>query len=224
MEDEEGYTALQFQRRRNPEDRCEDVPRADPQAPHSQIPARWIIVLLMVLVVLLVLAVIGSGFWNFKLQQENRDLRMSLKQRDTCDDTNKSGADPMPSLPLKWQQRGRKCYYFPVRTDVKNWNASQKDCSSRGSHLVVIEDKAELDYLTSELTNQAWIGLFITPARRGWTWVNGSTLNEHVFNVTGSADVDWCGVVNSGSILSTRCINSFYWICQKEVENCNSGV
>ncbi|KAJ1122077.1 hypothetical protein NDU88_000581 [Pleurodeles waltl] len=78
------------------------------------------------------------------------------------------------------------------------------------------------DYIVSELNNQVWIGLFITPAGRPWTWVNGSSLNEHVFNITGPADEDLCGAVNRGSVTSSRCINSFYWICQKEVERCSS--
>ncbi|XP_078507271.1 killer cell lectin-like receptor subfamily B member 1B allele C [Lissotriton helveticus] len=196
--------------------------RADPQAPRFQRPASWIFVFFSVL---LVLAVVGSGVWNFRLQKENGDLKMRLKQKDECDGTNKlAGADPMPSFSLNWLQHGRKCYYFPVKSDEKNWGASQEDCSSRGSRLAVIEDKAELDYLTSKLTIQAWIGLFIAPTERRWTWVNGPTLNETVFLVTGPADGDRCGTLNSGTITSARCMNSFYWICQKEVESCNSRV
>ncbi|XP_078510044.1 killer cell lectin-like receptor subfamily B member 1A [Lissotriton helveticus] len=144
-------------------------------------------------------------------------------QKDERPDS--AGAHPMPSLPLNWQQHAGKCYYFPEKTDEKNWSLSHEDCSSRGSRLAVIEDKAELDYLTARLLNQAWIGLFNTPVGRRWTWVNGSTMNEHVFSVTGSADdEDRCGMVNSGSIVSSRCSNSFYWICQKEAESCSCKV
>ncbi|XP_078510054.1 uncharacterized protein LOC144769745 [Lissotriton helveticus] len=175
-EEEEGYTAGQFKGKRKPEDRCEDVLRADAQDPRFQRPALWIIVSLSVL---LVLAVTGSGIWIFNLHQEIGVLKMNQKQRDDCNCTNTSaGAHPTPCCPLYWEQRGRKCYYFPEKTAVKNWRESHEDCSSRGSRLVVIEDKDELVYLTSKLSNYVWIGLFKTPAGRHWTWVNGSALNE----------------------------------------------
>ncbi|XP_078507275.1 killer cell lectin-like receptor subfamily B member 1B allele A [Lissotriton helveticus] len=215
-EEEDGYTALQLKGRRKAEDRCEDVQRADAQSARFQRPALWIIVSLSVL---LVLAVVGSGIWIFKLHKEIGVLTMNLKQRNDCDGTNKSAlAHPTSSCPLHWHQRGRMCYYFPEITDEKDWSKSHEDCSSRGSRLVVIENKDELDYLVSKLTYTAWIGLFITPASRGWTWVNGSSLNDSVFGVRGPDDEDWCGVVVFGSIVSSRCINSLYWICQKEVE------
>ncbi|XP_078507266.1 killer cell lectin-like receptor subfamily B member 1B allele A [Lissotriton helveticus] len=225
-EDEEGYTALQFQGRRKPEERHEDGQRANSYNLHFQRPVLWIIVSLAVL---LVLAVTGSGVWIFRLHQENRDLKMSLNQRDEYNSTNRSeGAHPAPSCPIKWHQHGRKCYYFPNKSNQKNWSASHEDCSSRGSRLAVIEDKAELDYLTSELTNQVWIGLFNTPVGGHWTWINGSNLNENVFRVTGPYNGQLCGVLNRGSFESSRCINGLHWICQKEAETaalgCKAGV
>ncbi|XP_069058026.1 killer cell lectin-like receptor subfamily B member 1B allele A [Pleurodeles waltl] len=221
-EDEEGFTALQLKGKREPENRCEDVLRADQQSPRVQTPALWIIVFLTVL---LIQTVVGSSVWIFRLHRENRNLKMNLNQREECDSTNRSeGAYPTPSCPLEWQQHGGKCYYFPQKTDEKNWSASHEDCSSRGSCLAVIEDKAELHYLTSVLTNQVWLGLFITPVGRHWTWVNGSMLNENVFHVTGPADEDQCGAVHRGFLESSRCVNSLYWICQKEAEISRSRV
>ncbi|XP_078510043.1 killer cell lectin-like receptor subfamily B member 1 [Lissotriton helveticus] len=221
-EDEEGYTALQFKGRRKTKDGCEDVQRADPQAPLFQRPALWIIVLLTVL---LVLAVVGSGVWIFKLHQEIGDLKMLLKQRDKCKYPNKhAGTHPTPSCPLKWHQHGEKCYYFSEKTYKKSWNESHEDCSSRSSHLVVIEEKAELDYLSAKQTNQAWIGLLSVPVGGHWTWIGGPTLNETVFPVTGPADGGRCGAMNSGSIESSRCITSLSWICQKEPVSCSSRV
>ncbi|XP_078510040.1 killer cell lectin-like receptor subfamily B member 1A [Lissotriton helveticus] len=216
-EDEEGYTALQFIGRRKPEDRREDVLRADSQVPRFQRSALWIFV---ALALLLVLALVGCGVWVFRLHQKNGVLMATLKQRGEWNaSVSCAGAHPAPSCPLHWQQHGRKCYYFPEIRDEKNWSASHEDCSSRGSRLVVIEDKAELDYLTSKLTNYVWIGLFCTPAGRRWTWVNGSTLNENVLpvtTVTGYAGADWRGSFRRGSIESNPCANGLHWICQKE--------
>ncbi|XP_069057660.1 killer cell lectin-like receptor subfamily B member 1B allele A [Pleurodeles waltl] len=169
--------------------------------------------------VLLVLAVVGSGVWIFRLHRETEGLKMSLKQREECKCTNKSAAAHcIPSCPLNWHQHGEKCYFFPEKLDEKSWSVSHEECTSRDSRLAVIEDNNDLDYLTSKFSNQAWIGLFITPAGTRWTWVNGSALNETVFRVTGPDDGDLCGVVNRGSIVSSRCINDLYWICQKEAE------
>ncbi|XP_078511728.1 killer cell lectin-like receptor subfamily B member 1A [Lissotriton helveticus] len=80
------------------------------------------------------------------------------------------------------------------------------------------------DYLESKLTYTAWIGLFITTASRGWTWVNGSSLNDNVFRVFGPAYGYRCGRVISGSIESSLCFHSFYWICQKDAETSCSRV
>ncbi|KAJ1122085.1 hypothetical protein NDU88_000589 [Pleurodeles waltl] len=210
MADEERYTALQFKEKKKPEHIHKDVQRAGLQGPCFHRPAPWIIVLLAVLMVLLVLTFVGSGVWIFRLQRETEDLKMSLKQRveSHC----------IPSCPLNWHQHGEKCYFFPEKLDEKSWSVSHEECSSRGSRLAVIENNNDLDYLTSKFSNQAWIGLFILPAGKRWTWVNGSALNETVFRVTGPDDEDWCGVVNRGSIGSSRCINDLYWICQKEAE------
>ncbi|XP_069058020.1 killer cell lectin-like receptor subfamily B member 1B allele A isoform X2 [Pleurodeles waltl] len=166
--------------------------------------------------IIAVLAVAIFGVWVFRLNQKITGHECNLN--------NKSGAYRTPSCPLHWELQGRKCYYYPGASDLKNWSASHEDCSARDSRLAVIEDKAELIYLTSKLTNQAWIGLFITPAGGRWTWVNGSTLNANVFRVTGPADGDRCGTVQSSSIVSGRCITSFYWICQRKAEISSSWV
>ncbi|XP_069058017.1 killer cell lectin-like receptor subfamily B member 1A isoform X2 [Pleurodeles waltl] len=161
----------------------------------------------------------------------SRRLVHGLHKKSTakeCEWKNSTGnsatVPPTPSCPLHWEQHGRKCYYFPGKTDEKSWSASHEDCSSRSSRLVVIEDEAELEHLTSKLTIQAWIGLFITAAGWRWTWVNGSALNGNVFSVTGPADGGRCGAVNSGSIASSSCTNSLFWICQKDADSCGSRV
>ncbi|XP_069099028.1 killer cell lectin-like receptor subfamily B member 1B allele A isoform X2 [Pleurodeles waltl] len=167
--------------------------------------------------IIAVLAVAIFGVWVFRLNQKITGHECNLN--------NTSGAYRTPSCPLHWELQGRKCYYYPGASDQKNWSASHEACSSRGSRLAVIEDKAELDYLTSKLTNHAWIGLFVTPVGGHWTWVNGSTLKSHVFRVTGSAGGDQCGAVTTDSAIeSSRCINGFYWICQREAEISSSRV
>ncbi|XP_069058024.1 killer cell lectin-like receptor subfamily B member 1B allele A [Pleurodeles waltl] len=182
--------------------------RSDSQCPHWHRRTLWISGTLNIIAVL---AFVGCGVWVFRSHQKSSAVE--------CKWNNSSaGAQPAPSCPLDWQLHGRKCYYFSAKTDRKNWSTSHEDCSSRSSHLVVIEDKAELDYFTRKRVNQAWIGVFITPAGKRWTWVNGSTLNENVFRVTGAADGDWCGTAQRGSVVSSRCVNALNWICQKQAE------
>ncbi|KAJ1122131.1 hypothetical protein NDU88_000635 [Pleurodeles waltl] len=108
--------------------------RSDSQCPHWHRRTLWISGTLNIIAVL---AFVGCGVWVFRSHQKSSAVE--------CKWNNSSaGAQPAPSCPLDWQLHGRKCYYFSAKTDRKNWSTSHEDCSSRSSHLVVIEDKAEL--------------------------------------------------------------------------------
>ncbi|XP_069058027.1 killer cell lectin-like receptor subfamily F member 1 [Pleurodeles waltl] len=118
--------------------------------------------------------------------------------------------------PGEWLMHGGKCYYFS--SELKNWTKSHEYCSSSDSHLAVIKDKAELDFLSSKIYKYHWIGFFNTAPGRCWTWVNGSALNETLFTVRGSAEGDRCGSIKITNLESSACINELRWICEKHAE------
>ncbi|XP_069099021.1 killer cell lectin-like receptor subfamily F member 1 isoform X2 [Pleurodeles waltl] len=118
MGDEEGYTSLHFKARKKPEDEGTGVPEADLLSPHWHRPALYFSGALNIL---LAFAVVGFGVW-------------SLHQ-----------AEPEALLcPEGWQFHAGNCYYFSKYTEPKTWSESHEDCSTRGSCLLVIQNKPEL--------------------------------------------------------------------------------
>ncbi|CAM2095164.1 unnamed protein product [Caretta caretta] len=80
--------------------------------------------------------------------------------------------------PMDWQLHGDKCYWVGSRT--KTWSESRSDCSARGSQLLVIRDKAELESLQplTRGTYQFWVGLSRPSPEKAWTWLDGSPLDQ----------------------------------------------
>ncbi|XP_069505920.1 killer cell lectin-like receptor subfamily F member 1 [Ambystoma mexicanum] len=147
----------------------------------------------------------------FRLHQEKHQMNPRFEQ--DCNTTSSPGSE-MTMHSTGWQLFGGKCYYFSKLP--KTWSESHEYCSARGSRLPVIQDKAQLDFLTSNLYKYSWIGLFNKVPGGRWTWVNGSTLNEKLFPVTGSSEGDRCGTVKNNFLESTPCRNQRWWICQKD--------
>ncbi|XP_069506602.1 killer cell lectin-like receptor subfamily B member 1B allele A [Ambystoma mexicanum] len=183
--------------------------------PHWHRRTLWISGVIHVIVIL---GLIGFGFWVFKLH--HKKIPAPEIKRDSDSSKGDSEVDSV-SLACAdgWKLIKRKCYYFAKSTDARNWSASHKDCSSRDSHLLVIQDQAVLRSLDQHITSYAWIGLFNTTAGRRWTWVNGSTLNENLFNVSGCSDGDKCAKLKNGTFASDNCLNKRPWICQKDAES-----
>uniref|UniRef100_A0AC11ERV2 Uncharacterized protein n=1 Tax=Ovis aries TaxID=9940 RepID=A0AC11ERV2_SHEEP len=79
--------------------------------------------------------------------------------------------------PNGWvQKKGKCCNFFKT---YQSWIDSQKFCSTMKSHLLVIQDKAELDFLQSSIQDGIyfWIGLNISHPQNTWSWLDGTPLN-----------------------------------------------
>uniref|UniRef100_A0AC11DQ02 Uncharacterized protein n=1 Tax=Ovis aries TaxID=9940 RepID=A0AC11DQ02_SHEEP len=63
------------------------------------------------------------------------------------------------------------------------------------SHLLVIQDKAELDFLQSSIQDGIyfWIGLNISHPQNTWSWLDGTPLNLTLasFRITGFVKVSF---------------------------------
>ncbi|XP_034501120.1 C-type mannose receptor 2-like isoform X3 [Ailuropoda melanoleuca] len=79
--------------------------------------------------------------------------------------------------PNNWLQKKGKCYNF-LKT-FKSWTDSQKSCLKMKSHLLIIQDKAELDFIQSNIQDRIyfWIGLNITHPQKTWIWLDGTPLD-----------------------------------------------
>ncbi|XP_075772505.1 uncharacterized protein LOC142824440 [Pelodiscus sinensis] len=118
--------------------------------------------------------------------------------------------------PSDWRLRGDKCYW--VSTENKTWNKSRSDCAARGSQLLVIRDREELEAL-QDLTqgpSQLWVGLSHPSPEKAWTWLDGSRLDQTRLPVSGPAEGNSCGMMKGNQIHSQGCSSAHQWICQRD--------
>ncbi|XP_039373072.1 killer cell lectin-like receptor subfamily B member 1B allele C [Mauremys reevesii] len=149
----------------------------------------------------------------------NRTLEgfRSCLKRNLCGVENSSAEGSGCKLcPRHWVPHRDKCYWLSEENQYWSWG--HDDCSRRGSHLLVIQDREELEFIQNIPGNQnpVWIGLNITSPGRKWTWVDGSPLNQTLFAVSGPAEENSCAAVKKTQIKSEICNTDYKWICQKE--------
>uniref|UniRef100_K7F974 C-type lectin domain-containing protein n=1 Tax=Pelodiscus sinensis TaxID=13735 RepID=K7F974_PELSI len=118
--------------------------------------------------------------------------------------------------PMDWRLRGDKCYW--VGMGSKTWNESRSNCTARGSQLLVIQDREELAALQDLTQGRAlfWVGLSVPSPEKGWTWLDGSRLDQTRLPAPGPAEGSSCGVVKGNQIHSQSCSSEFPWICQRD--------
>ncbi|XP_039374412.1 killer cell lectin-like receptor subfamily B member 1B allele C [Mauremys reevesii] len=143
---------------------------------------------------------------------------MSVAQRaQSINDARLSaGGSGCKLCPTDWQLRGDKCYW--VGRGSKTWSESHADCSARGSQLLVIRDREELESLKALTggTSLSWVGLSVPSPGKAWTWLDGSRLDQTQFPVSGPAEGNSCGVVKGNRIYSDICDSARQWICQRD--------
>ncbi|KAM6440210.1 uncharacterized protein PHA67_022484 isoform 1-T1 [Liasis olivaceus] len=74
----------------------------------------------------------------------------------------------------EWQRFGNGLYY--ISRGKKNWYDAENFCISREAHLTSILSSEEQNYVTSQLTQPAWIGLADGHGEGRWEWTDGSRL------------------------------------------------
>ncbi|NXR09923.1 CLC4D protein, partial [Semnornis frantzii] len=77
--------------------------------------------------------------------------------------------------PKAWKRFQKNCYY--LSTDKMSWVESEQNCTGMGSHLVVINSKAE--QVSKKIINSEnyYIGLKAQEVGQ-WHWVDQTPLNE----------------------------------------------
>ncbi|XP_075769867.1 killer cell lectin-like receptor subfamily B member 1B allele B isoform X1 [Pelodiscus sinensis] len=245
MEDEEGYTVLNLKSRggRSAVPPAARIPGA--QCPWWHRAARWggwagNMVLLVAVIVL--------GMWVSHLASEkgqtpaapgsdgagSRDAatapgsgdpstaacsaRLDRVRSQLCPPAQPSpaGGAGCKLCPSDWRLRGDKCYW--VSTENKTWNKSRSDCAKRGSQLLVIRDREELEALQdlTQGSSKLWVGLSHPSPEKTWTWMDGSRLDETRLRVSGPAEGTSCGMMKGNQIQSEGCSSGLQWICQRD--------
>lgn len=210
---------------------CQSVTQGHPQCP------RWHRMALGVGWagnIVLLGAVVAMGVWgNFKslgndgvnertsygynCSTELKDFPFCFKQF-LCEppSSNSREGSGCKLCPPNWLLHTDKCYW--VSKEKTPWNKSRDDCSKRSARLLTIRDQDEMAFIqtTSKDTNQIWLGLTITFPARKRIWVDGSLLNQTLFNVVDPAEGNSCGVIKADQIHFETCSAVSKWICEKD--------
>uniref|UniRef100_A0A7N5JRM4 C-type mannose receptor 2-like n=1 Tax=Ailuropoda melanoleuca TaxID=9646 RepID=A0A7N5JRM4_AILME len=170
-----------------------------------------------IVLVILIATVIGLTIWVSYLSSGNgtKDCDcMNISPRKQQDNTNFTTNPRLNVCPNNWLQKKGKCYNF-LKT-FKSWTDSQKSCLKMKSHLLIIQDKAELDFIQSNIQDRIyfWIGLNITHPQKTWIWLDGTPLDLQLFQVLGQAEDNACAVITKKGVFSEKCCNQSYRICQ----------
>ncbi|KAM4819836.1 killer cell lectin-like receptor subfamily B member 1F [Thomomys bottae] len=123
------------------------------------------------------------------------------------------------ACPRDWFQTKRKCYKFFM--NFQSWQESRESCSVRKLSLLMIEDRAELEFIQNEVQGGVyfWIGLHLPDTQKTWAWLDGAALNLQLFQVAGQAGENACALVTHQGVFSEKCAISSHWICQQELSS-----
>ncbi|XP_016373223.1 C-type lectin domain family 10 member A-like isoform X2 [Sinocyclocheilus rhinocerous] len=170
-----------------------------------------------------------------QVNQDVADVRLSLKTVEApktlqFENANFSERVMLVQGPCQedWVFYKDSCYF--QSSVKKNWQIAEKNCVEKGSHLVVVNDLAELVFLSSfvKLSESYWIGL-VEKEEGQWTWVDGTdySTTEHHWD-EGQPD-DWdvrvngedCGQLHARVTVDRRrlwndadCMLSYPYFCE----------
>ncbi|XP_018109364.1 asialoglycoprotein receptor 1 isoform X1 [Xenopus laevis] len=147
------------------------------------------------------------------------DKLVKLMKKIHANDGKKIACDP------NWVYFDLSCYY--VSSEALDWEESQKQCQAMSSHLVVINSKAEQNYvfgITKEKVT--WLGL--TDSDGTWKWVDGTPyesaptfwdeLQPDNNTVKGQPGTEDCANMRpSGLWNDDHCQHQYQYICERSI-------
>ncbi|XP_025735599.1 killer cell lectin-like receptor subfamily F member 1 isoform X1 [Callorhinus ursinus] len=175
---------------------------------------RTVLRLSSIVLVILTATVTGLTIWVSHLSSEHgiKDCDcMNISPRKQQDNTNFTTKPRLNLCPNNWLQKKGKCYNF--LKSFKSWTDSQKSCLIMKSHLLMIQDKAELDFIQSNIQDGIyfWIGLNITHPQKTWTWLDGTPLNPQLVQAEEAAATPEALLTKMSEVQETKPINSAYF-------------
>ncbi|XP_077187309.1 C-type lectin domain family 2 member B-like isoform X3 [Paroedura picta] len=114
--------------------------------------------------------------------------------------------------PHGWIMNQESCFHV---LDLEGtWEAGQRNCSSLGASLAVIDNLEKLNSAVSHKGSfNHWVGLLREPGE-SWKWLDGTTFNNH-FEVEGEGQ---CAYLNNGVVSSTSCSIEKKWLCSQRAK------
>ncbi|XP_074012781.1 C-type lectin domain family 5 member A-like [Numenius arquata] len=120
--------------------------------------------------------------------------------------------------PPDWEKHGGKCYFFSQTHEIKDWNASRKECTDRNSDLVTIDNQDELKYLSVRPEGHYYfLGLTYSASEEKWKWINNMEHSTDMFNIERNYSDYCCAVVGRGKVETASCSGSetVRYMCEK---------
>nr|XP_056701372.1 killer cell lectin-like receptor subfamily B member 1B allele B [Euleptes europaea] len=229
MEDEEGYTVLTIQARRNASRAASPAEKRDaPRNPRWYQITLWVacfgIVILVAVVIALVLQLeaekrkTGADSCPVKSNCSLDSFQASLRSRLCNQSQGNSSVNSICQLcSPHWHLHQDKCYW--LSKDLKSWNESERDCSEKGAQLAVIQDDEKMEFFEkiAEKLHTYWLGLFISSSEKKWVWITGHEFDQNLLQEPPSfSGNENCGGIKSSKITSDICTAVRRWICQKD--------
>ncbi|NXI91481.1 CLC4D protein, partial [Psophia crepitans] len=157
-------------------------PETKKQEHHPQKYPPWLpwLISLLLLLVCIALVVVFLVVPRFHSSAQPTGLQQKFPEW-LCTWTVLQGKEPgFTCCPKGWKRFQESCYY--MSEDMKNWAESVQNCTGMGSHLVVINSRAEQEFLTNKLLKSSkrsnyYIGLRAEEVGK-WRWVDRTPLNE----------------------------------------------
>ncbi|XP_074827626.1 killer cell lectin-like receptor subfamily F member 1 isoform X3 [Natator depressus] len=240
MQDEEGYTVLNLRSQekttiRLSPGRIQDSPLSS-QCFKCMLGILGALCIILTLAVIILTILVFQGFSNKaeegpvskndsvtqrtgsgrECNASLEDLFFRLKQ-SLCDPAqiSSAGGSGCKLCPTEWLLHRDKCYW--LSNETKTWNESRDDCSRKGSQMLVIQDREQMDYLQPVIPvdHTVWIGLTFNSSQREWTWVDGAPVREELVPGLHQAEANSCGELRKTRIDFETCNTELKWLCQK---------
>lgn len=121
--------------------------------------------------------------------------------------------------PEGWLLFEGKCYYFSLST--KTWDEARRFCQENYSHLVIISNIAEQNFVSKAHHSPRvhWLGLTDRDHEGDWKWLDGSPLTVSFWDPKEPNNLfdEDCASMNKGGTWNDLSCNTLtYWICERK--------
>ncbi|XP_014717157.1 C-type lectin domain family 17, member A isoform X1 [Equus asinus] len=126
---------------------------------------------------------------------------------------------PRVTCPEGWLPFEGKCYYFSPST--KAWEEARKFCQENYSHLLIISNSAEQNFVTKAHGSPRvyWLGLSDRDREGDWRWLDGSPVTLSFWGPeepNNLHDEDCASMNQGGTWNDLSCDITTYWICERK--------
>ncbi|XP_007182141.2 C-type lectin domain family 17, member A [Balaenoptera acutorostrata] len=123
------------------------------------------------------------------------------------------------TCPEGWLPFQGKCYYFSPST--KSWDEARKFCQENYSHLVIISNFAEQNFVAKAHGSPRvyWLGLNDRNREGDWRWLDGSPITLSFWDPQEPNNLhnEDCASMNKGGTWNDlSCDKTTYWICERK--------